>query len=115
MVARSGTTSTAAEVGQWLHAGSVTTGWRPVPSREGIYNLGQLQFNDGSSRAIQSGTKTPVLDIALDVLSSGGQALIFTETRRSAVEMGRKAALAVKPRLSKIDEPSLTTIPERIL
>src|SRR5207247_1461643 len=83
------------EVGQWLHAESVTTDWRPVPLREGIYNLGQLQFNDGSSRAIQSGTKTPVLDIALDVLSSGGQALIFTETRRSAVEMGRKAALAV--------------------
>ncbi len=115
MLALSATVRNADEVGQWLHAGSVTTDWRPVPLREGIYNLGQLQFNDGSSRAIQSGTKTPVLDIALDVLSSGGQALIFTETRRSAVEMGRKAALAVKPRLSKIEERSLNTIAERIL
>jgi helicase len=115
VLALSATVRNAEEVGQWLHAGSVTTDWRPVPLREGIYNLGQLQFNDGSSRAIQSGTKTPVLDIALDVLSSGGQALIFTETRRSAVEMGRKAALAVKPRLSKIEERSLNTIAERIL
>src|SRR3989475_594255 len=115
MLALSATVRNADEVGQWLHAGSVTTDWRPVPLREGIYNLGQLQFNDGSSRIIQSGTKTPVLDIALDVLSSGGQALIFTETRRSAVEMGRKAALAVKPRLSKIEERSLNTIAERIL
>ncbi len=115
VLALSATVRNAEEVGQWLHAGSVTTDWRPVPLREGIYNLGQLQFNDGSSRAIQSGTKTPVLDIALDVLSSGGQALIFTETRRSAVEMGRKAALAVKPRLSKIEERSLSTIAERVL
>jgi len=115
VLALSATVRNADEVGQWLHAESVTTDWRPVPLREGIYNLGQLQFNDGSSRAIQSGTKTPVLDIALDVLGSGGQALIFTETRRSAVEMGRKAALAVKPTLSKIDERSLNTIAERIL
>jgi helicase len=115
VLALSATVRNAEEVGQWLHAGSVTTDWRPVPLREGIYNLGQLQFNDGSSRVIQSGTKTPVLDIALDVLSSGGQALIFTETRRSAVEMGRKAALAVKPRISKIEERSLNTIAERIL
>ncbi len=115
LLALSATVRNAEEVGQWLHAGSVTTDWRPVPLREGIYNLGQLQFNDGSSRVIQSGTKTPVLDIALDVLSSGGQALIFTETRRSAVEMGRKAALAVKPRISKIEERSLNTIAERIL
>jgi len=115
VLALSATVRNAEEVGQWLHAGSVTTDWRPVPLREGIYNLGQLQFNDGSSRVIQSGTKTPVLDIALDVLGSGGQALIFTETRRSAVEMGRKAALAVKPRISKIDERSLNTIAERIL
>ena len=115
VLALSATVRNADEVGQWLRAGSVTTDWRPVPLREGIYNLGQLQFNDGSSRAIQGGTKTPVLDIALDVLSAGGQALIFTETRRSAVEMGRKAALAVKPRISKIEERSLNTIAERVL
>lgn len=115
VLALSATVRNADEVGQWLHAGSVTTDWRPVPLREGIYNLGQLQFNDGSSRVIQGGTKTPVLDLALDVLSSGGQALIFTETRRSAVEMGRKAALAVKPRISKVEERSLSTIAERVL
>src|SRR6266566_2034015 len=115
VLALSATVRNADEVGQWLRAGSVTTNWRPVPLREGIYNLGQLQFNDGSSRIIPSGTKTPVLDIALDVLSSGGQALIFTETRRSAVEMGRKAAIAVRPRISKIEERSLNTIAERIL
>ncbi len=114
-LALSATVRNAEEVGTWLRAGSVTTEWRPVPLREGIYHDGQLQFNDGSSRTISSGTKTPVLDIALDVLSGGGQALIFTETRRSAVEMGRKAAIAVKPRLSKPEDRALNTIAERIL
>src|SRR6058998_908436 len=115
VLALSATVRNAEEVGEWLHAGSVTTEWRPVPLKEGIYHEGQLQFKDGSSRIIPGGTKAPVLDIALDVLAAGGQALIFTETRRSAVEMGRKASVAVKPRLSKIEERSLNTIAERIL
>lgn len=115
VLALSATVRNAEEVGEWLHASSVTTEWRPVPLKEGIYHDGQLQFKDGSSRIIPSGTKTPVLDIALDVLGAGGQALIFNETRRSAVEMGRKASVAVKPRLSKIEERSLNTIAERVL
>ncbi len=115
VLALSATVRNAEEVGAWLHAGSVTTDWRPVPLREGIYHNGQLQFNDGSSRIVASVTKTPVLDIALDVLSGGGQALIFTETRRSAVEMGRKASVAVKPQVSKPEERALNTIADRIL
>ncbi|HEX4919130.1 MAG TPA: DEAD/DEAH box helicase, partial [Candidatus Bathyarchaeia archaeon] len=115
VLALSATVRNAEEVGEWLQAGSVTTDWRPVPLKEGIYHDGELQFRDGSSRTIASGTKTPVLDIALDVLASGGQALIFTETRRSAVEMGRRASVSVKPRLSKIEERSLSTIADRVL
>jgi len=115
VLALSATVRNAEEVGSWLKAGSVTTDWRPVPLREGIYHDNQVQFRDGASRAILSGTKTPSLDIALDVLSTGGQALIFTETRRSAVEMGRKASVAVKSRLSKPEEKALSTIAERIL
>jgi len=115
VLALSATVRNAEEVGSWLKAGSVTTDWRPVPLKEGIYHDNQVQFRDGASREIVSGTKTPSLDIALDVLSTGGQALIFTETRRSAVEMGRKASVAVKSRLSKPEERALNTIAERIL
>lgn len=115
VLALSATVSNAEEVGSWLKAGSVTTDWRPVPLREGIYHDNQVQFRDGASRAIPSGTKTPSLDIALDVLTTGGQTLIFAETRRSAVEMGRKASVAVKSRLSKPEERALNSIAERIL
>ncbi len=115
VLALSATVSNAEEVGEWLHAGSVTTEWRPVILREGIYHDGQVQFNDGTSRNISGETNSPALDIALDVLAGGGQALIFTETRRSAVEMGRKAALALKGRFSKPEERALQTLAERIL
>ncbi|HZY46323.1 MAG TPA: DEAD/DEAH box helicase, partial [Candidatus Bathyarchaeia archaeon] len=115
VLALSATVRNADEVGAWLNSSAVTTDWRPVPLREGIYHDNQVQFRDGDSRAILTGTKTPSLDIALDVLSTGGQALIFTETRRSAVEMGRKASVAVKSRLSKPEERALNTIAERIL
>ena len=115
VLALSATVSNAQEVGEWLHAGSVTTEWRPVPLREGIYHEGQVQFSDGTSRVIEGLTNSPVLDIALDVVGAGGQALVFTETRRSAVEMGRKAALALKGRLSKPEERSLALLSERVL
>src|SRR5213083_412910 len=96
VLALSATVRNAEEVGEWLHAGSVATEWRPVPLREGIYLEGQVQFREGASRIVAGQTNSPPLDIALDVVSKGGQALVFSETRRSAVEMGRKAALALK-------------------
>lgn len=115
VLALSATVRNAEEVGEWLNASSVTTEWRPVPLREGIYHEGQVQFNDGTSRLVAGLTNSPALDIALDVLSGGGQALVFTETRRSAVEMGRKAALALRGRLLKPEERALQTLADRIL
>ncbi len=115
VLALSATVRNADEVGEWLHAGSVTTEWRPVPLREGIYHDGQVQFRDGTSRVVAGQTNSPVLDIALDIVAGGGQSLIFTETRRSAVEMGRKAALALKGRVPKPEERSLEAIANRVL
>ncbi len=115
VLALSATVRNAEEVGEWLHAGSVTTEWRPVPLREGIYLEGQVQFREGSSRIVAGQSNSPPLDIALDVVSKGGQALIFSETRRSAVEMGRKAALALKGQAPKPEQRSLDAISNRIL
>jgi helicase len=115
VLALSATVRNAEEVGEWLHAGSVTTDWRPVPLREGIYQDGQVQFREGNSRVVSGQANSPALDIALDVVSRGGQALIFSETRRSAVEMGRKAALALKGEIPKPEQRSLDAISNRIL
>ncbi len=115
VLALSATVRNAEELGEWLHADSVTTEWRPVPLREGIYHDGQVQFREGTSRIVAGQTNSPPLDIALDVVTKGGQALIFSETRRSAVEMGRKAALALKGQAPKPEQRSLDAISNRIL
>ncbi len=115
VLALSATVRNAEEVGEWLHAGSVTTEWRPVPLREGVYLEGQVQFREGASRIVAGQTNSPPLDIALDVVSKGGQALVFSETRRSAVEMGRKAALAMKGQAQRPEQRSLDAISNRIL
>ena len=51
VIALSATIKNAEEIGEWLNATQITTEWRPVPLREGVYCDGQVQFKDGSSRS----------------------------------------------------------------
>ncbi len=115
IIALSATIKNAAEIGEWLDAAQITTDWRPVPLREGVFYGGQIQFKDGSSRAIPHSESNPIFETALDVIRDGGQVLIFAETRRSAVEMGKKAAALLRRSLPKPDRRGLENIAQRIL
>ena len=115
VVALSATIKNAAEIGEWLNATQITTEWRPVPLREGVYCDGQVQFKDGSSRFIPHTDANPIFDTAIDVIREGGQVLIFAETRRSAVELGRKASALLRRHLPKPDRRGLENIAQRIL
>jgi helicase len=115
IIALSATIKNAVEIGEWLKAIPITTEWRPVPLREGIYHNGEIQFKDGASRLIPHSDTNPIFDTALDVLREGGQVLIFAETRRMAVEMGRKASALLRRHLPKPDRRGLENIAQRIL
>ena len=115
IIALSATIKNAAEIGEWLQAAQITTDWRPVPLREGVYYGGQIQFKDGSSRAIPHSEANPIFETALDVIRDGGQVLIFAETRRMAVEMGKRAAALLRRSLPKPDRRGLENIAQRIL
>jgi len=115
IIALSATIKNAAEIGEWLQAAQITTDWRPVPLREGVYYDGQIQFKDGSSRAIPHAETNPIFETALDVIRDGGQVLIFAETRRMSVEMGKKAAALLRRSLPKPDRRGLESIAQRIL
>ena len=115
VIALSATIKNATEIGQWLNATPITTEWRPVPLREGVHHDGQIQFKDGSSRLIPHTDTNAVFDTALAVVREGGQVLIFAETRRSAVEMGRKASALLRRFLPKQDRRGLENIAQRIL
>ena len=115
VIALSATIKNAKEIAEWLEATPITTEWRPVPLREGVYYDGQIQFKDGSSRLIPKTDANAVFATALEVVRDGGQALIFAETRRQAVEMGRKAGALMRRTFSKPDRRGLENIAQRIL
>ncbi|MEM2864859.1 MAG: DEAD/DEAH box helicase, partial [Candidatus Bathyarchaeia archaeon] len=96
ILALSATIANAGELAEWLGAEAVTMDWRPVPLREGIYSHGTVTFNDGSSKVVKRFTGNPSIDLALGSVEEGGQVLIFVDTRRAAVEMGHKAADALR-------------------
>ena len=114
ILALSATVANADELAEWIGAEAVTTDWRPVPLREGVYFNGTVIFNDGSFKKVGKFTGNPSIDLALNSIEEGGQALIFVETRRSAVEMGRKAAKALRRRFKGRLKPK-DSIAEQIL
>jgi helicase len=115
IIALSATIKNATEIGEWLKGIPITTEWRPVPLREGVYCNGQIQFKDGSSRFIPHTDMNPIFDTALEVVRDGGQVLIFAETRRTAVEMGKKAAALLRRHMPKPDRRALENLAQRIL
>ena len=115
IIALSATIKNAKEMAEWLDAVPITTDWRPVPLREGVFYDGEIQFKDGSSRLIPSTDMSPVFSTALDVVKEGGQVLIFAETRRLAVEMGKKASALLRRELPRSDRRGVESIAQRIL
>jgi helicase len=114
LLALSATVRNAAEVADWIGASAITTEWRPVPLKEGVYCQNEIHFKDGSSQTIQPITGNPIMDIALDTLREGGQALLFTETRRSAVQTGKRAAAALSRMISPREKRSAELVAHKI-
>ncbi len=114
-LALSATVRNAEEVAEWLGAIPITTEWRPVPLKEGVYCNSEIHFKDGSARTIQRVCGDSVLDISLDVVNSGGQALIFAETRKASVQIGKKASMVLKKTLSKQEEKGLKLLAKKAL
>lgn len=92
LLAFSATIANAQQLAQWLDLKPITLEWRPVPLREGVYiaERREIRFKDGETKPIRYSGRGDIADLALDTISEGGQALIFTETRRRAVSLARR-------------------------
>jgi helicase len=111
----SATIQNAKEIAEWIDSPYVTINWRPVPLKEGIYYDSKIDFKDNSSRRVDVKYKNPILDISMDTVCRGGQVLVFTETRKSAVVNGKEFAKIIAPILKKGEKLSLSTISKQIL
>jgi helicase len=117
ILALSATIKNSEELAKWIKADLIDMDWRPVDLIEGIYNYGQIFFSDESIIKVGSTNRGPAIDVATDVLSKGGQSLIFANTRKSSVSLALKASEVVQHYLTdeekeKVDRISKTIISE---
>lgn len=91
IVALSATVQNAKEIADWLGATLVSDDWRPVPLHEGVYKDGKIRYSDGREKdVVQTGFQD--LDLVLDINKEGGQAIVFTQSRKKAEQLAKRAA-----------------------
>lgn len=115
ILALSATINNVDEIAAWLKAEHVTTEWRPVTLKEGVLLNEEIQYKDGDSRKIEKKTKNAVTNLAVNTIKAGGQALVFSSTRKNSVTLAKTLAGEIEEVLSKPAKRSLEHEAERIL
>ncbi len=115
ILALSATINNVDEIAGWLKAQHVTTEWRPVALKEGVLLHEEIQYRDGDARKIEKKSRDPIINLTLNTVKTGGQALIFASTRKNAVTLAKKVAGEVVGALSKPARRSLEHEANRIL
>jgi helicase len=115
ILALSATINNVDEIAAWLKAQCVTTEWRPVALKEGVLLNDEIQYRDGDARKIEKRARDSAINLALNTVKTGGQALMFASTRKNAVTLARKVADEITAALSKPAKRSLEHEANRIL
>ncbi|QYZ79383.1 ATP-dependent DNA helicase [Methanofollis formosanus] len=108
VIALSATVGNPGALAGWLDAELVTSEWRPVDLREGVYWQGAVHFED-HTRAVPAVSKDNDLNLCLDTVAEGGQCLVFVNSRRNAEAFAKRAASKLK-----LSDPTLDAAAERI-
>jgi len=115
ILALSATVTNADEIADWLECKLVHSEWRPVPLSEGVYDQGIVTMQDQKKFEVQTSIRGPPVDLGLDSLNDGGQAILFAETRTRSVSLATKASEAVSQTLNSEDKEVLAKISQKIL
>lgn len=116
VLALSATIENSNEIARWLGCELIESNWRPTKLVEGVYDHGSLLLNDGKesrSKKItpSAGThSTAAVDVALECIENGGQAMIFGETRKRAISLAQKAAPIIYNKLDKLERKSAAKV-----
>jgi helicase len=93
----------------WLEAELVTSSWRPVDLRQGVFYNNCIHFRDGGRPVKQVSKNFDDLNLCLDTIAEGGQCLVFVSSRRNAEAFAKRAATAIK-----CEDPALTAYSDRL-
>jgi helicase len=115
VLALSATINNVDEIASWLKANYVVTEWRPVLLKEGVILNEEIQYRDGDARKIEKKTRYPTVNLVLNTLKTGGQALVFASTRKNSVSAAKTIAQHTNEVLSKPMKRTLEHEAEKIL
>jgi len=115
VLALSATISNVDEIAGWLNAKYVVTEWRPVSLKEGVLLHDEIQFKDGDAKRIERKTRYPTINLVLNTLKTGGQALVFASTRKNSVSAAKTIAQHTGEVLSKPMKRTLEHEAEKII
>ena len=115
ILALSATINNVEEIAGWLKANYVITEWRPVSLREGVLLHDEIQYKDGDARKIEKKTKNAAINLALNTVKTGGQALVFASTRKNSVTLAKNIAEHTDEVLSRPIKRTLEHEAEKIL
>jgi helicase len=106
ILALSATVSNSKDLAEWLDCKLIESNWRPTELLEGVYDNGRVRMNNNTSIKIKThynfySSIPAVVAVAIDSLESGGQAIIFAETRKRAVSLATKSVEGVFRLLDK--------------
>lgn len=115
VLALSATMGNVNEIAEWLKAQYVVTEWRPVNLKEGVLLQDEILFKDGGARKIEQNTSNNAVNLAMNVVKTGGQALVFASTRKNAAAIARKIADHTSEVLSKPAKRALKLEADKVL
>jgi len=93
----------------WLDGELVTSTWRPVDLRQGVFFNNSIHFRGMKRTVKEISKKSEDLNLCLDTIAEGGQCLVFVSSRRNAEAFAKRAAAAIKS-----EDPALASLAERI-
>ncbi|MBF0532685.1 MAG: DEAD/DEAH box helicase [Candidatus Omnitrophica bacterium] len=113
-LALSATVSNAQDMAKWLNAELVSSTWRPIPLKEGVYYNNQIVFHDNGTRLIPQDDGEDLNSLVDDTLQGKGQVLVFVNARRSAEAVGREICKTTARRLTFDEKTKLASIAQKI-
>jgi helicase len=115
VLALSATVTNAEDLASWLGCELVSTSWRPTKLIEGVYDYGSVKLQDRTCIDMERTGRGAPIDLAANSITSGGQVLVFAETRKRAVSLAAKAAELAKRFLDKEERETAEKLSKDIL
>jgi helicase len=113
IIALSATIQNSAEIAEWLDADHVTSDFRPVLLKEGVFLDGEVTYTDNSREEFPY-VDDPVVSVVSYCASNGEQSLVFVNTRKSTESLADRLGLYLRESLSKDELAALKDVASKL-